>query len=267
MIMKPVIKWSGSKRSQALKIKSFFPKSFDTYYEPFVGGGSILYTINPKKSICGDICKPLINLWLEIKNNPVMVVKEYRERWLEFQKKGSDYFYEVRNNFNQTKSPYDFLFLSRTCTNGLIRFNKKGEFNNSLHFSRKGINPKTLKNIIIDWSNRVKNTEFINDDYSITTSSAKSGDVIYLDPPYFHTKGMYYGNIDFDKFLEYLENLNQRGIKFLLSYDGKRGKEDHTVEIPKELYKRHEYLLFGNSSFKQLHGVKEMVFESLYLNF
>ena len=58
----PVIKWSGSKRSQSAKIKEFFPDTFNTYYEPFVGGGSVLYAIRPDKSVCGDICQPLIRV-------------------------------------------------------------------------------------------------------------------------------------------------------------------------------------------------------------
>lgn len=65
--MQPVIKWTGSKRSQANIIKSFFPVSYNSYYEPFICGGSILYVIEPIKGIVGDICCPLISLWEEIK--------------------------------------------------------------------------------------------------------------------------------------------------------------------------------------------------------
>ena len=69
-MFKPVIKWSGSKRSQSAKIKEYLPKNFNRYYEPFIGGGSMLYAINPSDAVCGDICVPLIDLWNEIKNNP-----------------------------------------------------------------------------------------------------------------------------------------------------------------------------------------------------
>ena len=79
--MQPVIKWSGSKRPQAEIIKSYIP-NFDTYYEPFVGGGSIMYAVSPQKAIVGDICKPLINLWNEIKTNPQQVADEYKKRWV-----------------------------------------------------------------------------------------------------------------------------------------------------------------------------------------
>lgn len=267
-MIKPVIKWSGSKRSQSQIISSFFPHSFGTYFEPFVGGGSILYAINPEKSVCGDICKPLIDLWIEIRDDPQSLAESYKERWTRLQTEGYTAYYAIRDEFNATKSPYDLLFLSRTCVNGLIRFNDKGEFNNSLHYSRPGIKPESLRDIIFDWSLRIQGAQFITDDYTNTTAMAKAGDVVYLDPPYFHTRGRYFGTIDFDRFLEYLEDLNARGIKYLLSLDGIRGQEDYTVDLPKGLYKRHEFIPSGNSTFKKVIDKEtEKVLESLYLNY
>lgn len=267
-MFKPVIKWSGSKRSQSAIIKSYFPQKFETYYEPFLGGGSMLYAINPTKSICGDVCIPLINLWKEIRDNPIELADSYSSRWTRLQEEGYTAYYDIRDNFNRYKSPYDLLFLSRTCVNGLIRFNEKGEFNNSLHYSRPGINPNTLKSIILDWSSHIQGTDFFSNDYVATTESAKSGDIVYLDPPYFHTKGRYFGTIDYDRFLCFLEDLNKRNIKFILSFDGIRGNENYTVDIPKELYKRHEFILSGNSTFKKVIDKEtEKVLESLYLNF
>lgn len=266
--MNPVIKWSGSKRTQSEIIKTYLPNMFDTYYEPFIGGGSMLYAINPSKSFCGDICAPLIDLWNEIKNNPEKLAYEYEIRWKRLKDEGYTAFYEIRKDFNKDKSPYDLLFLSRTCVNGLIRFNDKGEFNNSLHHSRPGINPGSLKEIIIDWSSHIQNTTFLANDYTLTTKNAKPGDIVYLDPPYFHTKGRYFGAIDFNKFLDYLYDLNKRGVKYMLSFDGKRGDKDYTVEIPKELYKRHVFIPSGNSTFKKVIDKEtEKVFESLYLNY
>lgn len=267
MVMKPVIKWSGSKRTQSTTIKSYFPAHFDTYYEPFIGGGSMLYAVNPNKSICGDICDPLIALWNEIKDNPEILAEEYEKRWLRLQNEGYTAYYEIRDDFNLNKSPYDLMFLSRTCVNGLIRFNDKGEFNNSLHYSRPGIKPESLKSIILDWSMHVKGTVFFSNDYRVTTQDAGQNDVVYLDPPYFHTKGRYYGGINIEEFYTYLEDLNRKGVKYILSFDGMRGNEDFIVELPKELYKRHELISSGNSSFKKLMDKEtQMVKESLYLN-
>ncbi|MCM1045097.1 MAG: Dam family site-specific DNA-(adenine-N6)-methyltransferase [Candidatus Gastranaerophilales bacterium] len=267
-MIKPVIKWSGSKRMQSAKIKSFFPDTLGTYYEPFIGGGSMLYAVNPDRCVCGDICKPLIDLWTEIRDNPEALAEGYALRWTRLQEEGYTAYYEIRDDFNSDKSPYDLLFLSRTCVNGLIRFNDKGEFNNSLHYSRPGIKPDSLRKIIIDWSTHIQGVEFLAEDYVATTATAKSGDVVYLDPPYFHTKGRYFGTIDYDRFLEYLEDLNNRNIKYLLSFDGKRGDTDYTVNLSKELYKRHEFIPSGNSTFKKVIDKEtQKVYESLYMNF
>ena len=269
-MIKPVIKWTGSKRSQAPEILKNIPDKYNVYYEPFVGGGSILYALFPEKAICGDICEPLIALWNAIKDNPVMLAKAYRQRWTRLQEEGYTAYYAIRDDFNRTGSPEDLMFLSRTCVNGLIRFNANGEFNNSLHHTRPGIHPDSLDKIIMDWSNHIKGAMFYAEDYQKTTALAKEGDFVYLDPPYFHTIGRYYGtsSIDFEEFLDFLDGLNQRGIKFMLSFDGKRGDTDYTVELPEELYKRHIFVASGNSSFKKVMDKEsQQVYESLYMNY
>lgn len=269
-MFKPVIKWSGSKRTQADHILKYVPSSIGTYFEPFIGGGSMLYAISPQKAVCGDICEPLISLWNQIKNNPELLAEEYRARWTRLQTEGYQAYYEIRDDFNRTKSPLDLMFLSRTCVNGLIRFNSNGEFNNSLHHTRPGIAPDSLKKIILDWSNHINGADFLSCDYKESTKTAKEGDFIYLDPPYFHTVGRYYGTstIDFDDFLDFLDNLNKRKIKYALSFDGKRGDKDYTIELPKDLYVRHEYIPSGNSSFKKVMDKENLkVYESLYLNY
>lgn len=261
----PVIKWSGSKRSQANEIVSLAPQ-FETYYEPFLGGGSVLYAMSPRNAVCGDICSPLISLWQLIRNNPEMLCDYYEEQWKRLQ---DDYmtYYRCRDHFNETKSPLDLLFLSRTCVNGLIRFNGNGDFNNSLHYTRKGITPDKLRKIIFDWSQKIQSVDFINADYRDTTTNATKNDFIYLDPPYFNTKGRYYGKINFDEFYSYLEDLNSRGIKFALSFDGECGDRIYETSLPRELYQRHIKLKSGKSAFKKvIDNISEDVFESLYLN-
>jgi len=263
----PVIKWSGSKRSQALKIVDLFP-DFEKYYEPFLGGGSVLIQSKAKYAICGDICKPLIDFWNLIKTNPSKVVNEYELRWKKLQDEGHVAYYEIRNNFNQNQNPHDLLFLSRTCVNGLIRFNAKGEFNNSLHYTRKGICPTTLEKIIYQWSDLIQHHNFVFGDYVQTTKKITSKDFVYLDPPYFNTVGRYYGKIVHDEFVNYLEELNSKNIKFALSFDGERGTKKYSGNIPKKLFKRRILLKSGNSSFRKVIDKKiELVKESVYLNF
>lgn len=264
----PVVKWSGSKRTQAFTIISRFPKTFNTYYEPFIGGGSVLYALHPQKAVCGDICSPLIALWNKIKDSPAWLAEEYRLRWEKLQQEGPPYFYQIREQFNESFSAENLLFLSRTCVNGLIRFNSKGQFNSSFHLTRPGIHPDKLKDILEDWSAKIKPASFYAKDYRELLETAKAGDLIYLDPPYFHTTSQYYGKIDFEKFLSCLEELNRKGVFYVLSFDGVRGDESYIVEIPKELYKTHELINSGQSSFNRLQDKKKTVVqESLYLNF
>lgn len=268
MAAKSFIKWSGGKRTQADEIVSYFPKDIKTYYEPFLGSGAILGQLKPDKAICSDINEPLITLWKIIQQNPAKAAKDYRIKWQNLQDKGHTYFYEVRGRFNRIQSPLDFLFLTRTCVNGLIRYNKKGEFNNSLHHTRKGIHPDQLEKIIFSWSEIIKNHEFYKQSYEMTTESAGVKDFIYLDPPYFNTGTRYFGTIDFDRFISYLKSLNKRGIRYALSYDGQRGDKSYLVQLPKELYERHIMLHSGNSTFNKVQNGKiEKVYESLYLNY
>jgi len=266
-MFQPVIKWSGSKRSQAAKIIRYLPDTFHRYYEPFIGGGSVMYAVQPKSGICGDICKPLIDLWKKIKEHPEELAESYKERWKLRQEDGYQVFYNIRDRFNKSNNPQDLLFLSRTCVNGLIRFNKKGEFNNSLHHTRPGISPDKLGKIILDWSRRIQGITFISSDYRETLATAQKGDVVYLDPPYFHTKGRYFGTIEYDAFLSCLEDLNAHDIKYILSFDGVRGDNNYLVHLPKDLYKRHELIPSGYSSFKKvMDKQQQVVLESLYLN-
>ena len=109
--------------------------------------------IKVNKIICSDINNDLISLWLEIKNNPIKLIEEYTKHWDELNKdndikRKKEYYYMIRDRFNESRSPYDFIFINRTTTNGLIRYNKKGNFNNSFHISRKGIKPENLKQIL-----------------------------------------------------------------------------------------------------------------------
>jgi DNA adenine methylase len=269
----PVVKWSGSKRSQSEQIVSLFPMEIDTYYEPFVGGASILYQllssdIKVNNYICSDINKQLIDLWNFIKDHPNELIDSYDIMWNELNadddlERKKQYFYKVRERFNELGSPKDFLFISRTTTNGLIRYNKKGEFNNSFHVTRKGIIPSTLASIILDWSNKLNdnNVQFIHQDYS--QIHTYENDLLYLDPPYAGVKGMYYGTIDYNNLWSWLNN--QEG-KYILSFDGKCGKENRTYNVPTELYSEHLYLESGKSTFKKVRfDSVEDVQESLYI--
>lgn len=275
MNFQPAIKWSGSKRSQSEEIiKRIKNKEYYTYYEPFCGGCSVLFQllhsdIKFKRYICSDKNKGLIDLWNEIKNNPEVVVKHYKTMWSELnidddKERKKQYFYKIRERYNKYKSPYDFMFIMRTTTNGMPRYNKNGEFNNSFHVTRNGIIPETLAKIVYEWSAKLNefNVEFIHMEYNEIKTNLD--DFIYLDPPYQNTKGMYYGAIDYDDLWNWLRN---QKCDYLLSFDGKTTSKDMTCEVPNDLYSKHEYLYSGNSSFRRTIGKSnsEYVEESLYI--
>lgn len=270
----PVIKWSGSKRSQAKEILEYFPNKINTYYEPFCGGCSVLRrlldsNISVDNYVISDLNNDLINLWLEIKNNPNNVSEHYRKLWTELNKdndiqRKKEYFEMIRKRYNDFKNPLDFMFIMRTTTNGMPRYNKKGEFNNSFHVTRNGIIPDSLDKIIKEWNQKLNrsNISFICCSYEDINTN--KNDFLYLDPPYANTKGMYFNNFKLEPFFQWLRN---QTADYLLSFDGKSGNVDNTYSLPTDLYHKHVYLLSGNSSFKRTIGKSNdsIVYESLYI--
>ena len=279
-MLPPVIKWTGSKRSQAEAIVDEFPKHIDTYYEPFLGGGSVLGEllqrdeISVGRYVCSDVNKDLISIWQTIKDNPHRLAEEYRRRWETM--KSLPNIAEKRDFFNKERivlnmgergiNPHAFFFVLRTCYNGMVRYNSKGEFNAPFHLTRDGIFPDKMENIIFLWHSLItaKDVQFVARSYEDMPQTNEQ-DFVYLDPPYAESGSLYFGGFEKDKFFAWLGRQN---CNWALSYDGKVNNSEVKAEVPKELFKRHILLPSGNSSFSRLKGRKEQsVFESLYLSF
>ena len=262
----PVIRWTGSKRSQAEQIAAYIP-SHNRYFEPFVGGGSLLYLMAKPDSVAGDIYKPLIDLWNVIQNSHKELVVHYRDEWAKLQANRPNYYYEVRDRFNDCPNPYDLNFLTRTCVNAIIRFNSKGEFNTSFHLTRPGIDPDSFAVIANRWHEVVQGVSFVCQDYSTTLSEARRGDFVYLDPPYAGDKVRYIESLNVDKLFDELEGLNSKEVKWAMSFDGTRGDTDLTYKVPEELYSERVMLSSGYSRVAQvLNKSLEHVHETLYLS-
>ena len=273
-MFQPVIKWSGSKRSQCQNIINYFPKEINTYYEPFCGGASVLRGllesgIKVKQYVCSDLNEGLIELWKLIKEDPVSVSNHYEKLWTELNQYEDkaikrEYFETVRERYNKEHNPLDFMFIMRTTTNGMPRYNQKGEFNNSFHITRNGIDPERLRKIINEWSVLLNKNNVCFKCCSYDTIIPQKGDFMYLDPPYAGTKGMYFGGFDNKKLFEYLRKID---CSWAMSYDGISGKEDNTFDVPQDLYDEHLYIKSGNSSFKRVIGKSNnsIVYESLYI--
>src|SRR5699024_10552892 len=114
-----LIKWTGSKRLQAEIIQEFVPFDYNRYFEPFLGGASILFNNATKESYGNDVYSVVIDLWLMVKDSPQYIVEEYSKDWELLQIDFPNYFYTVRERFNVYRRPTDLLFLSRTAVNGI----------------------------------------------------------------------------------------------------------------------------------------------------
>lgn len=262
-----LIKWTGSKRKQAASIQNFIPE-YNRYFEPFLGGGAMLYYNSEKESFANDIYTPLIQFWSLIKENPSLVIEDYSNDWIKLQENFPDHYYEVRDRFNISNKATDLAFLSRTCVNGIIRFNEKGEFNNSLHLSRRGMKPESFAKIVEKWHYKVQNTEFFNEDYSEFLEKAETGDFIYLDPPYAGSRNRYIQNLDIERLFIILNKLNKKGVNWALSFDGQRGDIDLKYPVPENLYLRSAVISNGNSTLNQVLNKKtDEVKEMLYMNY
>lgn len=257
-----LIKWTGSKKLQSSAILKRFPSRICTYYEPFLGGASVLYAlmssdIDVDKFDCSDINKPLIDIWKLIQSSPDSVFEYYAKQW-PFDKAK---YYQLREEFNDDHDPKKFFCLLRTCRNGLIRYNRQGKFNSGFHLGRKGMKPQTLRIVLDDWIGLLRNhdVQFSVRDYREVQS--KQGDFLYLDPPYRMTGTYYFGEIDFQSFWCWLN----AQTSYALSLNGFKNDKDCRIEVPEELYQTHELISNGTNKFDQLVGNHVLARDSLYL--
>jgi DNA adenine methylase len=200
--VKPFLKWAGGKSQLLNEITKQIPKEYldnkFTYIEPFVGSGAVLFWIlnnfpNVEKAVINDINSDLTNSYLTIKNNVnelILILLKYEEEYYkisdneEFKK---EYYYKKRMLFNervssQTEQSALFIFLNKTCFNGLYRVNRKNEFNVPIGSYKKPkiCNSDNLKAV----SNVLQNVIILNGDYSETIQYANKSTLFYFDPPY-----------------------------------------------------------------------------------
>lgn len=194
--MQSFLKWPGGKRWIISKYNKIFPKNFNNYIEPFLGGGSIFFYLSPKKALISDINKELINTYLIMANHP----HELKKLLKEHQKNhNSDYYYTIRNNnpTDNIEKAGRFLYLNRTCFNGMYRVNKKGYFNVPIG---------TKNHFIADidsfekYSNILKKAQIVSKDFEEIIFKAKKGDLVFADPPYTIAHNQ-------NAFIKYNENL------------------------------------------------------------
>ncbi len=244
LILCPVLKWVGGKRQLLNEIIPMIPSNCSTYVEPFIGGGAVLFELQPNKAIINDYNSELVNVYTVIKDHPEDLIKE-----LQFHKENNtaEHFYMVReydrnpNFFSQmtnVQKAARIIYLNKTCYNGLYRVNSAGQFNSPYG---KYKNPNIVNEHVIRAMSKYFNENTItikNGDYKEPLKGLRKGAFVYLDPPYMPltTSSSFTGYTEngFDEnkqreLKDECDKLDKKEIKFLQS--------NSDCEFIRELYK------------------------------
>lgn len=251
-----LFKWVGNKQRYAHEIASYFPSEIRTYREPFLGSGAVLGTLQPARAVGSDAFAPLMSVWQQLSDNPAVVKRWYQERYDEAQSVDRIAVYEqVKARYNAAPNGADFLFLSRACYGGVVRFRKKDGYMSTPCGTHPLMTPKRFNDRVDLWAARTKTTRFAVSDYRQAMRAAEPGDLVYCDPPYVHSQTILYGaqSFDIDELFHEVEGLVTRGVRVALSLDGskKSGRRSCPLEIPDGLFKRQEFVNMGRSMLRR----------------
>jgi DNA adenine methylase len=269
------VQYQGSKRNLAAHILRFLPNQIERLVEPFAGTAAVSIAAAAKQSArnfwLNDLNQPLSELFKLIIENPSDISDAYADIWSEQHPDSVGHYFEVRTKFNQTKEPQLFLYLLARCVKGAVRYNSEGLFNQSPDKRRKGTQPATVRKNIEGVSRLLKGKcQFTCLDYRQVLAQVQDRDFVYMDPPYQGVCGnkdsRYFSGINFEDFVLALECLNQRGIAFAISYDGRLGDKTFGRVLPESLGLKRIEIEVGRSSQSTLLGRAEITVESLYLS-
>lgn len=240
-LIQPFIKWAGGKRQLMKEIEKYIPNRISTYYEPFLGGGAVLFNLQPKKAVVNDSNPELINAYEVIRDNVDELIIDLKKH-----ENTKEYFYEIRKidrtpeyaELSKVKKASRLIYLNKTCYNGLFRVNSLGEFNTPFgnYKNPNIVNEHVLKSV----SNYLNQNDikFLCGDFEHSLKNIRKGAFVYLDPPYaplsdsssftgYTLDG--FNDSDQIRLKELCDKLQERGVKFLLS--------NSTAPIILDLYK------------------------------
>lgn len=243
LLLSPILKWVGGKRQLLSEIIPLIDESCDNYVEPFIGGGAVLFRLQPKKAIINDYNTELINVYRTVRDDLdglVALLKEHEKY------NSSDYYYEVRaldrtpdfDKMSNLEKAARIIYLNKTCYNGLYRVNSLGQFNSPYGRYK---NPNIVNEVVLRAISKYLNRNEISirsGDYKDVLNDIEKNSFVYLDPPYMPISssssftGYTEGGFGYDKQVELKEEcdkLNSKGVHFLQS--------NSDCEEIRELYK------------------------------
>ena len=241
---KPFVKWAGGKTQIMAELQRQIPKQFNRYYEPFVGGGALLFQLLPKDAIINDINRDLYHAFRCLGNESwfYKLVDELNQHEIN---NNETYYYDIRNwdredGFSKLpsyKKAARLIYLNKACYNGLYRVNGEGYFN--VPFGKKSKVIAYSRDNLVSIHQYFKTNRIIikNQDFEKVVASAKKGDFVYFDPPYdtYDEKTTFttYSKSDFGKeeqkrLAKVFTELSNRGVQVMLS--------NHNTPFIQELY-------------------------------
>lgn len=243
LLLSPILKWVGGKRQLLSEIIPLIDESCDNYVEPFIGGGAVLFRLQPKKAIINDYNTELINVYRTVRDDldGLVALLKKHEKY-----NSSDYYYEVRaldrtpdfDKMSNSEKAARIIYLNKTCYNGLYRVNSLGQFNSPYG---KYKNPNIVNEVVLRAISKYLNGNEISirsGDYKDVLNDIEKNSFVYLDPPYMPISssssftGYTEGGFGYDKQVELKEEcdkLNSKGVHFLQS--------NSDCEEIRELYK------------------------------
>lgn len=269
------IPYQGSKRVLAQRILSLFPKEKVRLFEPFAGSAAVSIAAiangKVKSVVLNDTNEPLMLLWKRIIEEPDSLLSTYEHLWNAQMGNERKYYDHVRDEFNKTHDPDRLFYLLARCVKASVRYNIKGEFNQSPDNRRKGAKPDTMAKHVYGASRLLRGITFVRyGDFRKAVVDATPKDVIYMDPPYQGVCGRrdnrYFEVLPFEEFVTALEEMNRKRLSFIISYDGRTGEKYYGEMLPEDLNLAHIEVEAGVSSQATLLGRIAQTVESLYVS-
>lgn len=241
-LVAPVVKWVGGKRQLLDEITPLLPKHITSYCEPFLGGGAVLFSIQPTKAIVNDLNEDLIIVYEVIRDDVEALIESLKKH-----KNTAEYFYAIRDtdrdkesyrSMSRVEKASRLIYLNKTCFNGLFRVNSSGEFNSPFgHYKNPSIVNEPVLRAVNKYFN-ASNISFYSEDFAETLNRMGKGGFAYLDPPYdpvsdtasftgYHKHG--FDRNEQIRLKQCCDELTRRGVKFMLS--------NSATDFIKDLYK------------------------------